>query len=198
MSNVNNPRGLWPRRYLNGAPWNGAARRCYVPASDATYDIYLGSLVIPSGSADANGVMGVTAVTATNSVVLGVVVGVDSLGGVGGTGREASIYRVKATERYIYVADDPEILFSVQDNGLGTAAAGWVGGSADLTGFTSGSSVSGLSSIVISGATAGGTNSTDDVLIHGLDPTPDNSIAAYARWLVKLQHHYNAPGATGI
>jgi hypothetical protein len=198
MANTDNATGLRPVKYLGGAAYTGATRRFYVPASDSTA-IYVGGLVKPGGSADADGVMAVTGDVSTGDAVLGVVVAVDAVGGAAGVGRDAPTYRVADTERYVFVADDPNLLFEVQDDSVGGAlAAANVGNSADLTGFTSGSTGTGKSSIEIdsSTATASG-DGTEDVVIVGLVQRVDNEIAANAKWLVRLNNHFYVDAQAG-
>lgn len=197
MTNADTPRGLRPLRYLNGAPYNGKASMYYVPATDNTA-IYVGGLVKPGGSSDADGVMSVTGNVSTGNPVVGVVVGVDPVLGAGANGRDATIYRAASTERYVYVADDPNILFSVQDDAAATLAATNVGMSADLTGFTSGSTTTGLSSIEISAATATASgDGTEDVVIIGLERRVDNTIGNHADWVVRLNNHFYVDGSAG-
>lgn len=199
MANSDTPRGLKPVRYRSGAPYNGAANLYYVPASDSTA-IYLGGLVKPGGSADALGRMSVTGNVATGNAVVGVVVGIDPLLGAGAGGRDATTYRAASTERYVYVADDPNLEFEVQEDGEGGAlAATNVAMSADLTGFTSGSTSTGLSSIEIdsSTATASG-DGTEDVLIVGFAQREDNEVGSqWAKMLVRLNNHFFVDGAAG-
>lgn len=198
MANSDTPRGLWPRKYLNGAPWNGQANRYYVPASEATYDIYLGQLVKLAGSADSRGYASITGGVSSLDVVVGVCVGVEPLSGAGGVGRDATIYRAKATERYILVADDPNLVFAVQDDASATLAATNVGNNANLTGLTSGSTVTGYSSTEIDASSAAASQATYDVVILGLDDTPDNAIGDNANWLVRLNNHFMVDGTTGV
>lgn len=192
MANADSPRGLAPKRYISGAPYNGATNRYYVPASDSTA-IYVGGLVKPAGSADANGVMSVTGNVASGNAVIGVVVAIESVT------RDSTIYRVASTERYVHVADDPSLLFEVQEDSDGAAlAATAVGNSADLTGFTAGSTSTGYSSIEIdsSTATASG-DGTEDVVILGMENRPDNTIGTNARWLVRLNNHFLVDAQAG-
>lgn len=192
MANVDTPRGLWPRRYLNGAAWNGQARRYHCLAADTTYPIYLGALVKPhgSGSADSRGYPDVICATTTADQILGVCVGVDPLGGAGGTGRDATLYRAVSTERYIWVVDDPNVLFTIQDDAAATLTAAAVMGVADLTGFTSGSTATGYSALEISAASVTTTgDGSEDVQIMGLDDVENNSIGDHASWLVRLLNH---------
>lgn len=199
MANSDTPFGLRPVRYLSGAPYNGAANKYYVPASDGTA-IYLGGLVKMAGSGDANGIASVTGNVSTGNAVIGVVVGIDPVEGAGANGRDSTIYRVASTERYVYVADDPNLVFEIQDDSAGgDLAATHIGNSADITGFTSGSTTTGLSAIEIdsSTATASG-DGTEDVVIMGLVQRVDNSIGTNAKWLVRLNNHFAVDAQAGV
>jgi|CXWL01.1.fsa_nt_gi hypothetical protein len=199
MANTDTPRGLKPVRHISGAPYNGAMNKYYVPASDGTA-IYLGGIVKPAGSADAAGVPSVTGNVATGNPVIGVVVGIDPLEGAGADGRDSTTYRVASTERYVYVADDPDLIFEIQEDGEGGALAAtnmWM--AADITGFTSGSTSTGLSSIEIdsSTATAAG-DGTEDVLIVGFVSRPENELGSqWGKFLVRLNNHFFVDGAAG-
>lgn len=198
MANTDTPRGLRPVRYRSGAPYNGAANLYYVPAGDTAAAIYIGGLVKLAGSADANGVASVTGNCATSNVFVGVVVSADPVLGAGASGRDSPTYRVNSTERYVYVADDPNLEFVVQDDASATLDAGAVGSVADLTGFTSGNAVTGLSAIEIS-ATSATTGSSDaDVQIVGLWRSPDNEIGDHAQWLVRLRNHFAVGASNGV
>ena len=190
MANVDRPRGLVPLRDLSGAPYNGAVNKYYVPASDSTA-IYVGGLVKLGGTADANGVASVTGNVATGDAVLGAVISVDPI--------PATLprYRAASTERYVYVSDDPNLVYEVQADDVLALTA--VGNSADLTGFTAGNTTTGLSSIEVdaSTATAAG-DGTQDVVIVGFAQTPDNDPAsANANVLVRLNNHAFVDGFAG-
>lgn len=197
MANNDTPRGLRPVKYLGGAAYTGAANRYYIPASDSDTAVYIGGLVKMAGSADSNGIPSVSGNITTGDVVVGVVVGFDPDVGAGASGRDSTLYRANSTERYVLVADDPSIVFAVQDDASATLTAGNIGNLADLTGLTSGSTTTGFSSIEISASTATTGAGDEDVLIIGLDRTPDNSIGDNANWLVRLNNHFyidNSPG----
>lgn len=192
MANSDAARGLMPSRYLSGAVYTGAANKYYVPATDNTA-IYVGGLVKMAGSADADGVASVTGNVATGDAVVGVVVAVAPVTA------DSTTYRVASTERYVMVADDPNLLFEAQEDSVGGAlAAANVGNTADLASFTAGSTASGLSSMEIdsSTATASG-DGTQDVLIWGLAQRPDNEIGTNANWLVRLNNHQFVDGVAG-
>jgi hypothetical protein len=186
-------------RYVSGKPYTGACNKYYVPSSDGTA-IYLGGLVKPAGSADASGIMSVTGNVSTGNQVLGVVVGVDPVEGAGADGRDSLTYRAASTERYVYVADEPDLLYEIQEDGEGgTLAVTAVGNTADLTGFTAGSTTTGLSSIEVdsSTATASG-DGTEDVLIVGFSRSVDNVVGSqWAKMLVRLNNHFFIDGVAG-
>ena len=148
MANANAPFGLRPVRYLSGAPYNGAANRYSIPSTDSTA-VYIGGMVKPAGSADANGVMTVTGNVSTGNAVIGVVVGVEPVTA------SSTIYREASVDRYVWVADDPSLVFAVQEDAVGGAlAVTAVGNAADGISFTSGSTTTGLSSMQLDTSTA--------------------------------------------
>lgn len=198
MANADTPRGLRPVRYLSGAPYNGACNLYHIPASDTAAAVYVGGLVKLTGASDADGIADVTGNVATSNVVVGVVVAVDPALGAGANGRDSALYRVNSTERYVYVADDPNLLFTVQDDAAATLDAGAVGAVADLTGFTTGNATTGLSAIEISAATVTTGSSDADVQIVGLERTPDNTLGNNASWLVRLRNHAFIGATNGV
>lgn len=194
MANVDAAFGLRPLRYVSGAPYNGAANKYYVPASDTNAAVYVGGLVKLTGGADANGVPAVTGNVATSNAVVGVVVGVLP------ATNASTTYRVNSTERYVLVADDPNLLFEVQEDSDGGAlAATACGATATLTGFTSGSTVTGRSAIEIdSSGLSEVADVDDDVLIIRAVQSPGNAIGTNCRWEVRLNNHAFIDAATGV
>lgn len=195
MANVSMPAGLQPVRYASGAPYNGACNRYYVPSSDATA-LFIGDPVIIAGSADADGVPTVTRATAAGAGrITGVVVGiVNSLGGV-----ESTRYRPASTACYVLVADDPNLLFEIEEDAVGGAlAAADVGLNADLA-SGSGSTVTGLSGFVLDTSTKA-TTATLQLRIIGFRQRADNEIGANAKVLVRinLPTETGAVGSTGV
>ncbi len=198
MANADTPKGLKPVKYQGGACYSGAANLYYIPASDSDTAVYIGGLVKLAGSADADGVPSVSGNVSTGDAVIGAVVGFDPDNGAGADGRDSDIYRANSTERYVYVADDPNLLFEVQDDASATLTAADVGTVADLTGFTSGSTGTGLSSIEISATTTTSSgDGTEDVKIMRLVNRPDNTIGDNADWLVRLNNHAYVDANTG-
>lgn len=193
MANADSPRGLSPVRYLSGAPYNGAAN-LYHMASGDSQAAYIGSLVKLTGGADAAGVATVTANVSTGNPVVGVIVAVKPVT------RDSLIYRAASTARYVWVADDPNLVFEVQEDSDGGAlAATAAGATCTLTGFTSGSTATGYSAIEIDSSGLSETSDTDDdVRIIGAVQSPDNEIGVNCRWLVRLNVHQYVNAAVGV
>jgi len=200
MANADRPRGLIPVRYASGAPYNGAFNTYLVQAADTTA-LYIGDIVDLDGDAGGagefvygNSVEGVPSVTraAVAGPIQGVVVGFspdqDNL---------TKKYRAASEARLVYVADDPNLLFEVQEVSGGTAlTSAAVGLNTDLVG-TGGSTVTGWSSLELDNTTEATTN-TLAVRIVSLAKQPDNAFGEHAKFMVKINDHRNAMiGAAG-
>jgi len=193
MANSDAPRGLKPVMHRDGSPWNGATNIYYIPASDGTA-AYVGGLVKMAGSADARGIPTVTGNVATGDAVIGVITGVKWVT------RDSLTYRAASTARYVEVVDGRDVLFEIQEDSVGGAlAATSVGNTADLIGFTAGSTATGLSTMEIdsSTATASG-DGTEDVVVLRLVDREDNEIGANAKWLVRLNNLQLVDGFAGV
>ncbi len=198
MANVNQPKGLWPTQYLNGAPWNGQARLYFIASTDANA-YAIGDPVASSGSADTNGVPGVTLATAgAGNAVRGVIVGCGTTEGLMADPNNLNTTVIPATKSqnyYVMVADDPNILFEAQEVGTGTAlTAAEVGLNANLLAGANNGYQSGWQ-IDNSGE---GTGATLQVRLMGLVRRQQNAFGAYAKWLVKINNHELAAGTAGV
>lgn len=183
MANANTPFGLRPVRHRNGAAYNGSATRYFVPAADATA-LFIGDPVILAGSADADGVATVTRATAAGGAfMLGPVVSVEPVT------RDSTPYREASTARYVWVADDPDLQFMVQEDGVGGAlAVADVGLNADWIVGT-GSAITGLSGAMLDTSTKA-TTATLQLRIMGFAQTVDNEVGnANAKVLVSINLH---------
>lgn len=190
MANANTPRGLEPVRYVSGSPYNGASNVYFVPSSDNTA-IYIGGLVKLAGGGSAEGIPTVTGNVSSGNPVVGVVTGFKAVT------QESPLYRPASTDRYVYVADDPDLLFEAQEDGVSVTTVN--GATAQLSGFTSGSTVTGKSSVVISTANIYETSDTDDdVRLVQFVQRSDNEFGLYGRWLVRLNVHQYKDSAVGV
>lgn len=192
MANADTPFGLKPVRHQSGSPYNGAANVYSTATGDATA-IYIGDPVKLSGTSQTiNGVVySDVDQAATGDVVMGVVVGVlpetaDSL-----------IYRAASTQRRLLVADDPDLIFEIQEVSGGTAlAANDIGLNANFV-VATGSNDTGKSGVELNNASEATTN-TLDVKIVGLVPRDDNEIGEHAKWLVRINRHQYSNQVAGI
>lgn len=196
MANGNAPRGLVPVRLRNGSPWDGPLRTYYVPSTDATA-IFIGDPVIIAGSADTFGTPTATLATAgaTNRIT-GACVG---LRPGGNSTLIPPRYRAASTAEYILVCDDPNVLYEIQEDGVGgQLAATNTGQNCDLVAGT-GSTVTGNSGWMLDSSTAG-TGATLQTRIMGLQMRADNDFGAYAKFLVaiNLPTETGAAGSTGV
>mgnify|MGYP003440362116 CR=1 FL=1 len=198
MANANTPAGLVPVEYLNGTPWNGKTRRYHIPSSD-TNAYAIGDPVTLLGTGDALGVASVVLATPGSGFV-GVVMGAGGLtyGGMSADPTNLNTTVIPATKTkdyYVLVADDPSILFEVQEIGTGTPLA-----AADI----------GLNANLVAGANSGYmsgwllTNTTEantvtlDVKLMGLRQISGNAFGAYAKWLVLINNHKYRTGVVGL
>lgn len=196
MPNSNAPTGLTPRRYRNGSPWMGACRRYFHEAADATA-LFVGDPVIISGSGDSDGTPSCTRATAGGGGrITGVVVGFDPAPAVNAAGFGAA-----STAFYVLVADDPELLFEVQEDGVGgNLTAANIGQNIDLI-AAAGNTFTKQSGFMIDSSTAAVT-ATLQMRIVQFEQRADNAIGdgATAKWLVSinLPTETGAAGALGV
>lgn len=198
MANANSPRGLQPYADSTARYFTGGGTVYYVPPSDAN-NIFVGDPVIASGLADANGVPAVTLATAgSGNYLTGAMIGlVDNAGAlVVPVLQNSPVYRQANVGAYILVADDPDLMFWVQEDSVGGALpAGAASGNADLVAGT-GSTVTGFSGWQLQSSSEG-TGATLQLRILRALQEPDNAIGTNAKWLVKINLH-TLRNATGV
>lgn len=201
MANTSRIAGLQPVQYLNGAPWNGQTRSYYIPSTD-TNAYAIGDPVDLLGTADANGVPGVVLATAGNNTGANMIVGsIVSVGTqesvIGNISNPNSniIPATKTVDYYVEVADDPNIIFSVQEGGTGTAlTAAAAGINVDLATGTNNGYVSGWTF----NNTLTNTGSGYQLKLIGLVRTPNNAFGQYAKWLAMINLHRYKAGVAGV
>jgi hypothetical protein len=186
MANANTPFGLQPYAYSWGAPYNGAVRTYYVPVGNGTA-LYLGDpVVIITANSDGNGVQTCEIATAgTSNVITGVFMGISNNAGQTTIPllQSQTPYLAASQAAYIYVADDPNLLFKIQEDSVGGAlVSGASGRNASLV-AGSGSTVTGLSGWQLDSSTI---NTTAlQMRIVQLLQEADNAVGVNAKWLVK-------------
>lgn len=191
MANLSNPNGLVPVRTLNGAPYNGGFNLYSVPASDGTL-LGLGDLVKLAGTAQTVGDTTYPDVirAATGDVFVGPVVAV-----IPDT-RDSLIYRAASTLRIVAVADDPNLLFEVQESAGGTALTiNDIGLNANIV-VANASTTTGLSATTLDNSTEA-TSNTLDVKIVGLSNKTNNAVGESAKWIVRINRSLYANQVAG-
>lgn len=188
MANPNTPRGLIPYAYMSGAPYNGATRVYYVPVGNATA-LFLGDPVVGiTNSSDGNGVGSVGIATAAGGTpILGTFAGIANNAGAPTIAllQNQTPYLAASQAAYVYVTDDPFLLYMIQEDSVGGAmVSGAAGRNADLIAGT-GSTVSSYSGWMLDSSTLATTNTRQLRIIQALQQ-PDNAIGVNAKWLVKI------------
>ena len=177
MANLNAPNGFTPVMYKNGKPYTGAATRYY---KDATAGVIgVGDVVIRgTNSSDPEG--GPEIVKATvGSACTGVVVAIEPI-----RGALSQLHLAAADLGYVLVADDPDLLFEVQEGTGGTALiVTQVGEHIDAITNSDADTTTGRSKSAISNAAV----ATDNTFrIERLSKKAGNEVGAHARWLVSI------------
>lgn len=192
MANKDAPFGLKPSSKL-GSNYNAEGVTEYKIASGASGNIFSGDLVKMANT-------GTILVAAAGDQALGVFRGcqyTDSSGDV--------IYSpywpdgTVASDAVAFVVDDPDALFEVQSAATGSVVQTVVGNNADIV-YTSGSTITGISAVEISGTTAA---TSAQLRIVGVSTDPDNSTlgtgsaSANVNLIVKINEHFYAQ-TTGV
>ncbi len=189
MANTNVARGLVPVRMADGSPYNGAVDIFYVPSSDATA-LYEGDPVVLAGSSDAGGIASVTRSAAAGTITGAVVGFADATSMTAG-------YRAASTNAYVLVAHGQDLLFEIQEDGVGGAiAAADIGLNADII-VAAGSSYTKSSGTMLDTSTKA-TTVTLPLRIRGLAQRPDNEMGTNAKVLVTLNNTTESPGTASV
>lgn len=193
MANVDSPFGLRPVKSGYSRATNGGINAYCIAAGDGTAT-FVGDPVKLAGTAETidgytyqNVVQGTAAAT-----VVGVVVGFapnpDNLG---------LTYRSALTQRIVYVCDDPDQVFEIQEVSGGTALTiNDMGLNANFV-VAAGSTTTGHSGVELNNATKATAN-TLDLKILRLSPREDNAVGEHAKWLVRLNNHAYANQVAGV
>ncbi len=190
MANANTPFGLRPDRKVSGQPWSSAANIYNIPSAYGS-NLFPGDPVIPTGTSDANGIPNVTLATAAGGAYLG-----GSMVGIVQAGepivtitRDLPVYHQASTQGYILVADDPELLFLVQEDGLG-GALGANASSANVDLISgSGSTTTGQSGWLLDSSTVATTATLQCRLMWPLRQADNDPTLTFAKWLVRINLH---------
>lgn len=187
MANLDTPFGFKPVKHLMGSPWNGKINTYYVPATDSVA-MFKGDAVKSAGSADATGKYPTVTQATAAAAIRGVVVGFgDNPYTMIHPDTPNRDYRPASTAMYVYVVDDPFIIFEIQEDSVGNDMdADMVGLSTDITVGT-GSTVTGKSAMELDSsdtATAAG-----QCKILRVVDREDNALGTNCKWEVTIIEH---------
>jgi len=201
MANTNKPFGLAPVRSISGT-WSQQTTRYYIYSSDNDA-YYIGDAVISAAQGDANGTPGIAKATGAQTL-RGVVVGVEPADqlGVSLVGSALSLENTyvpatKAKAYYVYVVDDPGVVFSIQGDATATNQVATNSNKNFSLTVAAGASAQSSSGTVLSSSTLN-TNNTLNMKAMGLLQVPGNAYGAYAIWQCKINLHELFGGTTAI
>jgi hypothetical protein len=184
MANIDSAFGLRPYCFLSGAPWSGQARK-YAVAANYASAIFIGTPVDLVGTTDATGKFPRVqkATLADGNYTIGPVVSIEP------DYDDLTKQYIKATpgkERYVYVADDPNIIFEIQADG--TPAAADFGLNGIMVETASGSTITGLSGVEYDESSST-TDASNMLQLLRLVDRPNNTLADAANVLVLISAH---------
>ena len=188
MANTDTPMGFKPVKYIDGSPYDGKARVCKVETSE-TDRIGLYDLVTPAGSGDATGMyMSVTRSAAGEEDILGSVIGFGDTPYMAFDPDDLNMrYGTGSTAYYVWVADDPDLLFLCQDDASATLTYANVGENADIA-VANCSTTTGLSAMELDASDA--TGGVANMRIEGFYNDPSNEVGStHAKLLVRINEH---------
>lgn len=181
MANSDAPRGFTPVKYRSGKPYDGIARRYYKGTTAGI--IGVGDPVIRiTNSSDPEGGPEI-ARAATGAAITGVVVAIEPTR----TDLEKVGYLLSADTGYVLVADDPELMFEVQESDDGTPLAITnIGEHIDSVAAIDADTTIGRSKYEIDTSAL----ATDNTWrIEQLVKRADNEVGVHAKWLVMASLH---------
>lgn len=207
MASVSRINGFRPVKTVSGAPYSGKANLYFVPSSNSDV-IMVGDAVKLAGDARAASGAPTVARCGATDIPIGVVVGI-LFSGVANevtnvpnvSNLNTPIYRVASTDRYLLVADDPQLVYEVQYAGTSVAAAtitANVGLNGQFT-TTAGSTTTGSSGMQLDSAGLAST-STLPLKIVGFPARPDNvpGDVYFSYYVILNSSSFGSLGTTGV
>lgn len=188
MANLDTPFGFKPVKHLLGTPWNGKTNVYYVPSTDGTA-IFKGDAVKGAGSADATGKFPSVAQAAAGDLIRGVVVGFgDNPYTMLHPDTPNRDYRPVSTAMYVFVVDDPFVIFEIQEDSTGNnLAATEVGLSTNLV-VGSGSTATGKSAMELDSSDTATDGNGQCKILRVVD-REDNALGTNCKWEVLIVEH---------
>lgn len=198
MANVSAAFGARPVRHRSGAPYSGGCRLYYSAGASA---LYLGDPVIVTNaggnsSTYFNHVAGslptvALATAGAGNAITGFIVGFFP------ETAQSAVYGVNGATRGVYVADDPDLVFEIQDDGVSASTVTFASesGNLNLSAF-SGNTNTGRSGATLNSTMTNG--ATDQLKVIGLAERANNAVGKFAVWEVVINNHTLVTGVAGI
>jgi len=194
MANTNTPWGFALLRGGGATPYGQQTTLYSIPTSDSTNAYYMGDAVKAATGGDTNGYPNVVKTTGTEAI-RGVIIGIyPTQPYIAYSGASAALAlefnyvpATKANPYYVMVADDPNIIWMMQDDGITTASlvAASCNFNAQYTVTNGATTVSASASVILSSSMASG-NATYPLKLLGLAQLANNAFGAYAKWQVRI------------
>lgn len=197
MANVNAPKGFSPVGNLQGGSWNEQGRLYAIPTSDTGNSYAIGDVVMSAASSDTDGVPYVQkwgGVATTSALPLGIIVGIRVANpgvSLAAPAIDLGASYINAGTRtavaYVYVVDDPLVIFEAQFDSTAIAVTNLhqnaaVTVSASVTQTQSAP----MSTMVLTGPAV---TATLPIRLLGAVQAPNNAVGAYVRVLCKWNYH---------
>ena len=207
MANINAPAGLAPVMYRNGNFWNGQMRLYAIAAAD-TFPCYVGDVVKVTGVGDANGLQIVTPNRTSGTSIRGVVVAVAAALPYGYQGGPminpndlTKVYRpsgTQATNYYVGVVDDPDVLFEVQEGFTATPlTTAQISKNANVL-YAAPTSPVPISATVMDPTTYATTATLDLKIVQLVQRADNTPYTTYQRVIVGINNHDFSGGIAGV
>jgi len=205
MANANKPMGLAPVKYLNGANWDGRGNMYYIDSTD-TNAYFIGDPVMLRAGLDTKyGIQSVTRATAGSNPILGVIlaVGTNPQGGPFIDPTNLTLVTAPATKTksyYVLVADDPMIVYEIQEGGStytssSTALTSTATNKNGQFYYATPATGAAYSAVALDVSTGVATTATLQLKLLGVAQRADNApFTVYQKWLVKINNHPYAAG----
>ncbi len=204
MPNVNTPFGLKPLRYKSGAPYNGAAVPMYIDAAYATalfigdpvVKVVAGSnaapITVPGGGSFNIGTLPQVekAAAADAARITGVIVGFAAAP----TDLENQ-YNPANTERVVFVANDPFLVFEIQADGAVPATS--IGMNANLIYTNAGSMASGISGAELDTSLIAADASNQLLILQAVNRVDVDTTLIWSKLEVLINQHTENQGTVG-
>ena len=185
MANADSPSGARPVRHINGS--TAIPSNSYSVDSSNSTAIFIGDFIIR----EADGNVAPYSVT-TGGNLLGVCVGVED-----GYDNLTQRYLAASTAGNIMVADDPDLIFEIQEDSGGTALTSAARGANCDVVANAGSTSTSMSAHEIDQSQI--TAAVAQLRLHRIVPREDNAYGEHAKWEVMInEHELRSVDLTGI